>query len=69
MKTIDIKSKRVVDLGKTYIITYRVTVPDDKEAEVTKLLNTSVIFNPQELYKLLYTKYDSRLVSTSRKKV
>lgn len=69
MKTIDIKSKRVVDLGKTYIITYRVTVPDDKELEVTKLLNTSVIFNPQELYKLLYTKYDSRLVSTSRKKV
>jgi hypothetical protein len=69
MKTIDIKSKRVVDLGKTYIITYRVTVPDDKEAEVTKLLNTSVIFNPQDLYKLLYTKYDSRLVSTSRKKV
>jgi hypothetical protein len=69
MKTIEIKSKRVIDNKKYYIITYRVTVPDNQETEVTKLLNTAVIFNPQELYKLLYTKYDSRLVSTSRKKV
>lgn len=69
MKTIEIKSKRVAELGKTYIYTYRVTTTDQNEARIRKLLETSTLYNPQELFKLLYTNYDSRLISSSRKKV
>ena len=69
MKVIEIKSKKIVELGKSYIYTYKITTTDQQEPKLRKLLETSTLYNPQELFKLLFTSYDSRLISASRKKV
>lgn len=69
MKVIEIKSKKIVELGKSYIYTYKITTTDQQESKLRKLLETSTLYNPQELFKLLFTSYDSRLISASRKKV
>jgi cytidylate kinase len=68
MKLITVESKRLVENKKYYKQVYNLNITEKYEQDIIGLLNTATIWNPQELFKLLHDKYESRLISMSKKK-
>lgn len=68
MKLITVESKRLVVDKKYYKQIYNLNITEKYEQDIIELLNTATLWNPQVLFKLLHDKYESRLISVSRKK-
>jgi cytidylate kinase len=68
MKLITVESKRLVVDKKYYKQIYNLNITEKYEQDIIELLNTATLWNPQVLFKLLHDKYESRLISISRKK-
>jgi hypothetical protein len=68
MKLITVESKKLVENKKYYKQVYSVNVTEKYEQDIKELLNTATIYDPQVLFKLLHDKYESSLISISKKK-